>query len=363
MKIVYFLLALATLVVSCNAPRQISTADFIPAGYSEATTPGLYYHLPATVIKVEVTAQKAIEKRGPYYRYSQRYLNLSDIITEDNTEWNITDARIYSEGIPDHGRLFRITSEGTPAGAAVSLTPDGILKGFNLSSQEIMTQEKTASSAETKESVDISFDDIPFLEEQLIKTSSAATAEEVANEIYRLRESRRRLLESDMQNLPPDEGAYKLTLQEIDQMEQQYLSLFKGKKQTETVRKTFTFLPEASTQINEVLFRFSSQKGFADVTDMTGTPVYVDIQTDSIPKRQTLSIPEDDNIRSGMVYCKPVKATLKIIDRTTLLNQKEVLIGQFGSLHQLPASLLDNPGTTLKLDPNTGAIIEIQTKQ
>jgi hypothetical protein len=357
------ILLLAGLLAACSASKSLSKADFEPVKSTSTAARGIYYHLPATVIKVEITAQKIIEKRGPFYRYSQRYLNLSDILTEDNTEWIIIEARLYTEGVPDPEKLFRITSEGTPAGAAVNLSANGLLKGLNLSGDEYLSgKDQSPESEKTIDLADLSFDDIPFTEEQLIKTSSAASAEEVAAEIYRLRDSRRRLLESDMQKLPPDNGAYERILNGIDHLEREYLSLFKGKRETETVKKTFSFVPDASRPSNQVLFRFSSQKGFSEIADMTGTPVYIDIQTDSVAENNSMASSQKRNDRSGLIYCRPAKATIKIIDRTLLLTEQDVLIAQFGTLHQLPASLLDNPGASVRLDWTTGAILEIKTK-
>lgn len=349
---------------ACSSPKSVSKADFESVKSTSQHQNGIFYHLPATVIKIEVTAKKTIEKRGPYYRYSQRYLNLSDIIKEDYAGWEIEDARISTAGIPDSNRMFRITSEGTPAGAAVSLTPDGTIKGINISDDECDSQkEKEDTTTKPKKLEDISFDDIPFSEEQLIKTSSAATAEEVANEIYRLRDARRRLLESDMQKLPPDNGAYQKILTEIDKMEKQYLSLFKGKRETETIKKTFTFYPKSSEPTNEVLFRFSSQKGFTEISDMTGTPVYIDLRAENTAENRNIQTPDIEKERSGLIYCRPAKATVKVVDRTLLLNEQEVLIGQFGSLHQMSPSLLDSPDISVKLDSATGAILEIKTKK
>lgn len=361
----FILISAALFLAGCSTSKDIVRADIEPVENNNTSAEGIYYHLPATILKIEVTAQKVTEKRGPYYRYSQRYLNLSDIITEDRTEWQLTDARIYSEGIPDGKKLFRIEAKGAPAGAAVNLTPEGILKGLNSDAEKANLKKPESKSITNQESTEENhtFDDIPLTEEQLRKTSGAATAEEVAAEIYNLRDSRQRLLESNMQELPPDHGAYDKILKGIDKLEQQYLSLFKGKKDTETVKKTFTFQPDSSSPANQVLFRFSSKKGFTDTTDMTGTPVYIDIKTDSIPENPYDIPPVPEKERGGLVYCRPSKATVKIIDRTVLLTEDDILIGQYGQLHRLPASLLDNPATSIKLDPTTGALLNIQINQ
>jgi hypothetical protein len=231
--------------------------------------------------------------------------------------------------------------------------------GFNIpidisSSKTSITDNK----AITHSSEEISFDDVPFTKEQLIKTSGAATAEEVTSEIYNIRDSRRRLLEGDIKSLPPDEGSYQRVLEGLDRMEKQYLSLFKGKKQIDSQKRTFTLIPDATASANQVLFRFSTQKGFTGIDDMTGTPVYIEVLSQEVTENN--QIQTNPKERTGMIYCKPEKATVKVIDRTKLLTQKEVLIGQYGTLHTLPVSLLDNPDTVIELDPATGAIVNIR---
>ncbi|WP_010417663.1 DUF4831 family protein [Anaerophaga thermohalophila] len=360
MKNILYLIFLVAFA-SCNAQKNVSEVNVIPA-QKPLQQDGIFYHLPVTVVNIEVTAKRTIEKRGPYYRYSQRFLNLNDIITEDRTSWEITEASIYTSGAPDADRVFRIMSEGTPSGAAVNLTPDGILTGLNLNETSTGTVHQNLQIETTKQPEDISFDDVPFTEEQLIKTSSAATAEEVAAEIYRLREARRRLLESDMQTLPPDNGAYERILEGINKLEEQYLSLFKGKKETTFVTKTFTFIPDASMPAEQVLFRFSEQKGFTDNLDMAGTPVYIEIKSETGVEKGRLQPREDKTERSGLIYCKPAKVNVKVIDRTVLLNEAEVLVAQFGTLHRLPSSLLDSSVTKVKLDQKTGALLKITTK-
>jgi hypothetical protein len=350
--------------MACSVQQPISRADIDPVREETLPSQGIFYYLPKTVIKVEVTAQKKIVKQGPFYRYSQRYLNLSDVITEDKEEWTITGARISTKSLPDAQRMFRITTQGTPAAASVALTPEGILRGINLApvigkAQQHQPRAPFANAS----SSELFFDDVPFTEEQLLKTSTAAMAEEAAKEIYRLRDAKRRLLESEAQILPPDKGAYQTVLEQLEIQEQKFLSLFKGKIVTSQMVQSYDFVPDTLTKGNQVLFRFSAQKGFVDPMDVSGTPVYIEVKA---PK--TISSPlsyaptEKGDLRRGLVYCIPAPARVKIIDRTLLLTEADVNLGQFGQLRRLPASLLDNPGTSLLIDPLTGALIQIISK-
>lgn len=350
-------------LLACTTQLPVTEARVDRAAPGATSLEGIYYFLPKTAIRVEVTADKIIEKTGPFYRYSQRYLNLSEVITEDSEAWQIRSASITTAGIPDAERRFRITAQGAPAAAAVSLTPDGILKGLNLF-MDLPFQAPFHSdfSPSTASSRAVTFDDVPYTEEQLQKTSTAAMAEEVAKEIYRLRNNRTRIVESEAQLLPPDEGAYHIVLQELEKQENKFLSLFKGKRETQTITKTFTFIPDTLKEGNQVLFRFSAQNGFLEPLDVSGTPVYIDINADDKSTDEKIITPgEKEEMPRGLVYCIPSAAKVKVIDRTVLLAESRVQLAQFGKLHRLPASLVNNPSTIVVADPATGGIMKIMT--
>ncbi len=353
----------ALFLFACNVQQPVFKATIDQTGPGAAATEGIYYYLPKTAIRVEVTAEKTIEKAGPFYRYSQRYLNLSDVITEDREEWRIGTARINTTGVPHPERRFRINAEGTPSAAAVSLTPNGILRGLNLFMQPAFEPEaETSVSHLPPDSETLNFDDVPFTEEQLLKTSTAAMAEEVAKEIYRLRQSRSRILESDAQLLPPDEGAYQSVLNQLDELEKKFLSLFKGKKVTHKITRTYFFIPDTLNQGNQVLFRFSAQNGFLEPLDVSGTPVYIDLKSEgALPQTLSLQATDKNDPERGLVYCTPATARVRIIDRTLLLTEREVQLGQFGALRRMPSSMLNTPGTIVVIDPATGGLLQVLT--
>lgn len=360
-KIILASVTLSLFACTVQKPAYKAAVDQISAG--AAATEGIYYYLPKTAIRVEVTAEKTIEKTGPFYRYSQRYLNLSDVITEDSEQWRIGTARITTTGVPHPNRRFRITAEGTPSAAAVSLTPNGILRGLNLFMQPALQPTPEISEyALPQDAQTLNFDDVPFTEEQLLKTSTAAMAEEVAKEIYRLRQSRSRILASDAQLLPPDEGAYQSVLNQLDEQEKKFLSLFKGKKVTHKITRTFFFMPDTLNQGNQVLFRFSAQNGFLEPLDVSGTPVYIDLKSEgTLPQDLSLPATDKNNPERGLVYCIPATARVKIIDRTVLLTEGEVQLGQFGALRRMPSSMLDIAGTIVVVDPATGGLLQVLT--
>lgn len=356
MNFKWILLIIFIGLVGCSTSQTVSkgTVSHTPAGINSGQ--GLWYSLPKTVIRVEMIAEKVVVKPGPFFRFSQRLLNITNVETENREEWRIVGANISTYGIPDEKRMFRVFTEGNPSVAALNLTSNGVLAGVNLTGYRA-PERKENEKIKVITLADVTFNNVPFTEEQLIKTSTAAMAEEVAKEIYRLRQLRNQFLRGEVESLPPDKGAYKMALDEIAKQEKAYMELFVGKVEVQTVKQYFDFVPEANQNLNTVLLRFSHQNGFLDPMDVSGTPVYIEVDVDTRQYRNFVSEETSKTQNAtGLVYCKPVSAEVKIIDRTLLLTSKEVQLSQFGQVLRLPADLLNDRGVGVEMDVNTGAI-------
>lgn len=356
------LVALIVILAGCSSGRTLTTGSVAPVGSKIPTEHGLWYYLPETVVRVEIIAEKRVEKAGPFFRFAQRFLNITDVITENREGWHIVGARVTTVGQPDKNRMYRISTTGTPSLAAVSLNAQGVLQGINLDYVA-----KESSHADSPKSVitlaDVNFNDAPLTEEQLIRSSTTAMAEEVAKEIYRLREMRTNILKGDVDLLPPDKGSYEIVLEEIARQEAAYLALFKGRIETQRVSAYYDFVPDAVNPLNTVLLRFSSQSGFLDKMDVSGTPVYIEVEVDEKQIRDFVAAENGKTANTrGLVYRMPVPAEVRVIDRTLLLVSEHVLLGQFGQTLRLPADLLDNQGVKVELDQATGALKKISFK-
>ncbi len=376
-KPILYSLGLAALA-ACTSGQPMSQGTAQPVGAEEPNAHGLYYYLPTTSLQIEITAEKRIRKAGPFYRFSQRYLNITDVITEDTEEWVLVDAKVKTVGIPDKSRLFRVNTTGFPSMAALTLSEEAVLLGLNLSPQRQFSRgaeqpyesdspmgpkySRGHGNAFNKEPLtlaEINFNDVPMSEEQLIKSSTTAMAEEVAKEIYRIREIRTEIISGDLQV----SGDVKVLLEEMDKLEKAYLSLFVGKEIKGRVTKVFDYYPGPERSINTVLIRFSDKKGFLDKMDVSGTPVYLEVEvldgnnTDYV----ALETPKSENNR-GLTYINPAKARVRVIDRTVQLLSEEVFLAQYGQLLRLAADLTDGPGVGVELDPATGALRRIFTK-
>ncbi len=330
---------------------------------TDAGLQSLTYMLPQTIIQVDITMEKRIMKAGPYYRYSQRLLNLSAAITEDSEEWLIKDVRISTAGKADKSKQFSIFATGNTSANMLTLSSDGVLMGIN--NTPIFTTELPTSKSNLEPlPADVNFDNVALSEDLLYKTSSAAMAQEAANMVYKLRKSRVEILSGEMENLPPDGEAYKTVLHEIEKQEKDFISLFAGKTITLTQTQRFELTPDPlSSYANHVLCRFNKQKGLVDAMDVTGTPIYLklDIVNKDDLKNKQLE-PSKNPQKNGLFYTLPSWGTVQILDKNTTIISEKVALAQYGQLVSMPASILEKEGVVVEISPATGALISVGSK-
>jgi len=354
-KIVTILLAAIATTLSAKDKETINITPVTQD--ADAANGGVIYSLPKTMLRIKVDAEVTIRKAGPYYRYSNKFLNLNNVITEDSKTWEIKKVSIESFGVADKNRTYKISGTNIPALKFNSL---GVVEGINITSQRAKKHIKQQQS--DTELPELNFDNVRLGRNVLTKTSTAAMAEEAALSIYRLRDKRISLLGGEEATILNDEGSYNKVFSEIDSMEKEYLSLFVGKELKVTVTKYYEIEPGATSLTNTVLFRFSETDGFMDAMDIIGKPVYIDIDYSNAYKINAYS--DDSKQRkqnpiTGFRYILPGTINVKIIDRNILLTETNIQCSQNGKEATLPLEIINNK-YSIKFNPTNGALIEIK---
>ena len=340
--LVFFLSSCTVTLRTEEVPPTAEKGRAIVTPVKDAAS-GIVYALPKTGLRFAVTAQKVEKKRGEFYLYSERYLGLKDVILEDAEEWEIKNIALESFGSANAEEMFQIITTENSSVPMVHLSEDGVLLSVNASN--LLDEDMKVVQKPTMKSNVI----IPYTEEMLLANSSAKMAQEAANYIYRLRESRTALISADLDALPPDGEAYAMSLEEIDNLEAQFISLFKGKEITTCVTEIVEIVPD-EIKAKEVLFRFSSFGGVVAVDDLSGSPFFMTMEMDDFKRFD--NAPADS---AGLFYKKPAPVDVTVLDGSTpILNQK-VLMGQFGELQSLPLHML-NDEVRIQLYPATGGL-------
>ena len=103
----------------------------------------------------------------------------------------------------------------------------------------------------------------------------------MAEAVKRVLESRRfqyDVVSGMMDEFHPDGDAYKVSLKELKQMEEDYTSLFVGKSEYQKETYSFDYVPGKAPGKGEVLFRISDENGIVPSNDLSGKPVMIGLK-------------------------------------------------------------------------------------
>lgn len=363
MKHILLPAAVASLMtISCSTARQAAVKVSVTptSSMSNATENVVVYHLPQTVLRVEVEMDKVIRKAGPYFRYTERLLNISNVILEDSESWRIRSIKVVPVGRADDNQAYAIAMDGPGVAQNVTLNNQGVLCGINLSTPCMDVPAASYVYTPEIQKTDVTFDAVPRLEKLLKQTSTAAMAEEAANYIYKIRKRRSKIFSANFPILPPDGLSLELTKAELDTLETQFMELFTGKETVQTIKRVIEHIPTRTNPENTVLFRFSTNAGMVDPMDLSGAPVYLEVKHKAIPELPHAEAKKETK-SNGLYHIKPGKATVRIVDRSTLMLEEEMDIAQFGQVMSMPAAVLEQPNVSIELSPVTGALKRVST--
>ncbi|MCQ2253105.1 MAG: DUF4831 family protein [Bacteroidales bacterium] len=385
------LLALAT-IASCGTQKKFIHVENVKNVSTVKHNP-IIYSLPKTAIQVKVTAINEVSVRGPYYQYAQKYIGTDDIINKNSSSWKLGSIQISSYPIKDTARTFVLDCNYP---YTVNFSPEGFLESINTSPdyQSVNYREDINSSYNNSEDLsnsrkfqemknvnryetvfdtvlhvvdaDSIFTTVPTAKKNLVRKSLDEQAQELANQIFVLRDDRNALLvgESDGKSLPSGE-ALKYMIEQLNKLEESYMSMFIGKKIKQEKTYVFTYIPTSESHIQEILFKFSPEYGIQSKNSLKGNPIMVDVTDLGDNKTYEQFEEQQQTIRrkskckdevNGLAYLSNASAKIKIIQNSNTLCEKVLNINQLGKLQYLPESLMSNDNFKLILYPNTGTI-------
>lgn len=338
----------------CLLPILVQAQDVVKLLPDKFNEYALNYYLPYTVVDIEIVAAKTTCKAGPYYKYAQKYLGVTDAIIEDSETWEIEQICMTPRGVADTENRYQLTFKAgqTPF---IYVNTESVIAAINT---EPESHDAGCPAIKPDESSDIDVKKV-YSEELLMSGSIAKMAEVAAKQIYRIRESRLNLLTGEVDKMPADGDSFKLVISQLDEQEAALTALFLGTKSTERSSKRFTYTPEQDVDRN-ILCRFSDFLGFVDADNLSGAPVYLSVQV-----TEQGEYPVDDKGRikkvpkGAVAYAIPGKATVSISYENRTYAKDEFPIAQLGVVFGLDATLFSDKKAPVKatFDPTTGALL------
>lgn len=362
------LISLVTAIIvvsSCTTVKEVPglvNTRILPMGDTVKLHEGaIVYSLPLTAFDFTVVAEKRILKAGPYFNYANQFLGLKDVITQDQVVWDLKEVRIKPVAEVDPEQYYIIESDGLMQSNALALKSSGLIldissslfNGRNYTSDLNAGQDRLVfrdmGSDEYYDieqdttyklvELDTAFVRIPYVLERRRQLSLEEQAENTARILLELREGRHMILTGEANVFPQDPAA----VDELNRLEDEYISLFTGKSHSEIQTFRFFLIPEKEMIGRPtIIFRFSPEAGVVDSQDLSGRPVVVEMMTagkvDKINMiRSDLSQGEKFD---KLFYRIPEVVNVRVTDGRRTLGSSRQLVYQFGPVVTLPANYI-----------------------
>jgi len=329
---------------------------------------GIVYSLPRTGVRIEVEVSQEKFFHGPYYEYAQKYLGIKGAPSGDSENWMITGIKMETFGEPDPAEVHKASG---PVASLLSLSEEGVLVGIN---SELKLEKNKVFTSEFTKNVDVPRQLWPDLSMSSFLVGKDSTrqsgdkfktfeekAAEAAHDILKLRKRKGLTLAAKYDKLPPDGEAYKVMVNELDRIIDEYVALFTGKSYKGKHNYVFEVIPDSKGSKGLVAFRFSSSSGVLPENNVSGKPIMLELDpnTDLVRNGAQSSTPANGETSTyGVFYRIPGFAIARILNGSEVLAQARLPIAQFGVVTPLPDALL-NGEYSIEFHPVTGAIQRI----
>ncbi len=345
------------------------------------------YYLPMKSFEISVDVETYYYVAGPFYKYAEKYLSLKDVSIVNSSYADITGVEFSEFVMPDPDAGFFVFN------TAKSLIIDnsGVLVSYNALTDFVDTRDsKTVYNHLNFPADDISFTDysmkrnfigltdttykvveldsvfqkIPVYNTVITSKDFEQKAEEAANFIIKLRKRRFKLQTGQFETEKAPKNL-EFMIQELNELEKQYLELFVGK--TVTIKNTFkyNYIPSLENRSDsKIMFYVSDDLGIVlknSGDDLPVRLVYEDLNSftelEKFYDRQ-IELKEKEK-KKGLYYRIPGNAKLSVEFDNHMYAYKNVIVPQIGVLNYLPAKLFKNKNLQIIFDNNTGSIKSI----
>lgn len=329
----------------------------------DSTAPsGMIYALPQTVLKIEVEMLEIKTYRGPYYRFAEKYLGITGVPEENEARWLVKNVTltIFSETDPAQYYLIAPVKKTFDPGNILYLSDEGFimdlkkLDAFAIESKKAGLFHKTPGVLYTNLTItrnielsidtlyktiltDTSFIRLPVLKNEMISKTIDEKAEEAADFIIEIRNGRFELL-TGQSDFYPEGSALEFGVNRLDELEEEYLSLFVGKSIELTHTFEFCYIPNSGEVYENIeLFEYADQKGVS--REITGNGRVVNLLIKKLDKTRVLdeyrTITQEENL-NRLYYRIPDIAEVEIQDGGKSILNERIPVYQYGTILSMP---------------------------
>ncbi len=361
------LLLLIITASSCSLFKKQKTPELVVTPLSDTVimrSGSLVYALPMTVFRITFQFERTIELPGPYAKFAEDLLGLTNVIAQEDEHWEVRSISVTSHEEVDPSEYYVIGSNSLQQTNALALKKSGLIldlnpesdkpgltgldgndfnindfRTYDLGSDEYFRVQ--TDTAYRRARIDDQFIRIPYVVEKSTKLSPGELAERAAKRLMELREGKFMVLTGEANVFPQDEAA----INELNRMEREYSDLFTGKVISEIRSFTYQVIPTSEMPGKPLyLFNFSEVTGPAADTTSNGIPVILELSPEKKIKDVTIiSTKQGDpaaSVSDRLYYRIPDVADLKIRIGGEVLHNSRKLVYQLGQIVQLPANYI-----------------------
>lgn len=343
------------------------------SGLTPVFTEGITYALPRAGVRIQVEAVKETFEPGPYAQYASQLLGIVTVRNKATVSWSISNVEFdaFSEPDPDH--VYKAMGD---VAFLVGLSPSGCLTGINSENVHPEIPELKTLTYIPEYSKNDEFDFSRFNHSSVyspgdsssnyrpVRLNNEDKAVQAAKRIFECRNTRYNIVAGLLDEFHPDGKSYEVSIRELEKIERGYLSLFTGRTWYEKQNFIFNFIPSASSEKGDVVFRFSEDGGVLPAANLAGKPVMLKVDPEKVLISKYSDLAKSDNPAggtSGLFYRMPAIATLNLIYELNTIASTRMILPQFGKVAPIPEELLFGE-YGIEIHPETGAVKSVSKK-
>jgi hypothetical protein len=253
------------------------------------STHSFVYFLPKTAFKIDVTVAIVKNKPGIYVDYSEKLLGIPANIKSNGVTYKINTVEIKNFTVPDSNQQFLVNlsskqiKEGlytTFLNSKTSITsttsqpylnqtqPSDLFHHFT----SVKSEEKQENYLETR-IIDGVVTQVPVTKTKTITKSLEQEAQEVVELIFKIRKDKYALI-SETHESSISKEALQFMIEEMNQLEKNYIELFLGSSTIEKRIYSYVVVPETENDLMIPVFTFNEDNGIESVQNPLSENTY-----------------------------------------------------------------------------------------
>lgn len=367
MKRILLILILA--ILSLNLEAQFVTTH--AKNIAESQEDGIFYYLPRNMVRLEFVVEETNYYVGPYAEFASKLMGVTDYIKEQKTDFKIKDVdiQLVSEADPDAIYCISVDEKNKEPMPGVILDDDGVILAFGFDSipttMKIIRNSFIHNDLKYNDKLGVSFVEILDDEIEIVddddeegggakKITKEEKAKEALKRISKIRNSYFELI-SGFLEVPFGDVTTDMA-ESLKSLENEYVSLFKGKTVKNTYKKVIYFKPETNQANSAVtIAKLSATDGIVDANGK-GEQIKIQFETaNSLANVSQISDNAKTNSQNNrLFYRMPAITNVKITLGSQTIAEKQLIISQFGKIRVVSAK-----NNKLLFNPNTGQVISV----